>query len=200
MSSAPIWPLGRSLPCPVPGTTLSDDLVETSLRGITALFACVAINRGCGRPWPLSWHFLHLCTPFGSWATHFTHLFTWFHHLEWDWRASSALHWVASSCGTSWVIWAGCELVTPGVCWHPDSLVIGGSLSKVGDCLRARSVAFEGSCAFPGGASKATLVNCSCHWATSLVDRFLRCPIVWTRFVQHLLAAEPPSVGRHNGD
>jgi hypothetical protein len=25
----------------------------------------------------------------------------------------------------------------------------------------------EGCCAFPGGAPKATLVNCSCHWATS---------------------------------
>jgi hypothetical protein len=27
----------------------------------------------------------------------------------------------------------------------------------------------EGCCAFPGGAPKATLVNCSCHLATSLV-------------------------------
>ena len=53
---------------------------------------------------------------------------------------------------------------------------------------------------FPAKSQKVTLVNCSCHWVTSLVGRFLRCPILWTRFVQHLLAAEPPSVGRHNGD
>jgi hypothetical protein len=170
------------------------------LQGVTALFACVAINRGCGRPWPLSWHLLHLCTLFESWATHSTQLFTWFHHLEWDWRASSALHWVASSCGTSWVIWASCELVTLGVCRHLDGPVIGGSLSGVGDYLWPRSVACEGSCAFPSGVPKATLVYCSCHWATSLVGKFLRCPIVWTWFVQHLLATEPPSIGRHNGD
>jgi hypothetical protein len=83
---------------------------RNSSKEVTILFACVAINRGCGRPWSLSWHLLHLCTPFGSWATHSTHLFTWFHHLKWDWRASSALHWVASSCDTSWKLWAGC-------CW-----------------------------------------------------------------------------------
>ena len=47
---------------------------------------------------------------------------------------------------------------------------------------------------------KVTLVDCSCHWVTSLMGRFLRCPIVWTRFVQHLLATEPSSVGRHNRD
>jgi hypothetical protein len=47
---------------------------------------------------------------------------------------------------------------------------------------------------------KVALVNCLCHWVTSLVGRFLRCPIVWTRFMQHLLAVKPPSVGRHNGD
>jgi hypothetical protein len=41
--------------------------------------------------------------------------------------------------------------------------VVGGSLSGVGDCLQPRSVACEGSCAFPGGAPKATLVNCLCH-------------------------------------
>ena len=81
-------------------------------------------------------------------------------------------------CGTSWVIWAGCELVTLGVCQHLDGLVIGGSLSRVGDCLRPRSIACEGSCAFPSGAPKETLVNCSCHWAMSLVGRFLQCPIV----------------------
>ena len=76
-----------------------------------------------------------------------------------------------------------------------------GALAWVGDCswpLRWYCEGFLGLS--PSGAPKATLVNCSCHWVTSLVGRFLRCPIVWTGFVQHLLAAEPPSVGRHNGD
>jgi hypothetical protein len=49
-------------------------------------------------------------------------------------------------------------------------------------------------------SQKVTPMNCSCHGVTSLVGWFLWCPIVWTRFVQHLLAAEPPSVGRHNED
>jgi len=31
-------------------------------------------------------------------------------------------------------------------------------------------------CAYLGGEPKATLVDCSCHWATSLVGRFLCCP------------------------
>jgi hypothetical protein len=55
-------PLGRSPPCPMPGNALFGDLTETALRGTTALFACVAINRGCGQPWPHSWHLKHLCT------------------------------------------------------------------------------------------------------------------------------------------
>jgi hypothetical protein len=191
--------IGASPPQGRCATAVSGAPEQTAPRGTMALFAYVAINRGCGRPWPLSWHLLHLCTPFGSWAIHSTHLFTWFHYLEWDWRSSSALHWVASSCGTTWKLWASCELVTLGVCRHLDVPVIGGSLSGVGDCLRPRSIACEGSCVLPCGAPKATLVNCSCHWDTSLVGRFLRCHLL-VRFMQHLLATEPPSVGRHNGD
>jgi hypothetical protein len=37
-----------------------------SSKGVTTLFACGLINRGGGRPCPLSWHFPHLHTPFGS--------------------------------------------------------------------------------------------------------------------------------------
>jgi hypothetical protein len=43
--------VGSSPPCLVPGTDLSGDLAEIAPRGIRGLFACVAINRGCGRPW-----------------------------------------------------------------------------------------------------------------------------------------------------
>ena len=66
--------------------------------------------------------------------------------------------------------------------------------------VERRLVIVRGLVPSPVERWKVTLVDCSCHWVTSLVGRFLRCPIVWTRFVQHLLATEPPSVGRHNVD
>ena len=47
-------------------TDVSGDLTESCSKGVTTLFACGLINRGCGRPWPLYWHLIHLCTPFGS--------------------------------------------------------------------------------------------------------------------------------------
>ena len=75
-----------------------------------------------------------------------------------------------------------------------------GGLAWVGDCSWPSSVIVRGFVPSPMERRKVTLVDCSCHWVTSLVGRFLRCPIVWMRFVQHLLATEPPSVGRHNGD
>ena len=76
----------------------------------------------------------------------------------------------------------------------------GGGLARVGDYSWPTPVIVRGLVHSPAERRKVTLVDCSCHWVTSLVGWFLRCPIVWTRFVQHLLAAEPPSVGRHNGD
>jgi len=56
---------------PLGGTAVFGDLTEDGrchhrhvrrprrgwLHGVTVLFACGLINRGCGRPWPLSWHF-----------------------------------------------------------------------------------------------------------------------------------------------
>ena len=76
----------------------------------------------------------------------------------------------------------------------------GGGLARVGDCSWPSPVIVRGLVPSLAERQKVTLVGCSCHWVTSLVVRFLRCPIVWMRFMQHLLAAEPPSVGRHNGD
>ena len=75
-----------------------------------------------------------------------------------------------------------------------------GELAWVRDCSWPSPVIARGFVPSPAEYRKVTLVNCSCHWVTSLVGRFLWCPIVWMRFMQHLLAAEPPSVGRHNGD
>ena len=73
---------------------------------------------------------------------------------------SSALLSVLASCGTSWAIWAGGDLVTLGVCRHLDGPVIGGSL-RGGRCLSLPLiiVIVRGSCAFPGGAPKATLLD-----------------------------------------
>jgi hypothetical protein len=194
-----IQPLGRSPPCLVPGTALSSDLTDSSSKGPMGLFACVAINRECGRLWPLSWHLTHFCSPFESWANTIHSLGHLISSFEWGWWASSALHWVASSCGTRWKLSASCELVTLGVCRHLDGPVIGGSLSGVGDCLRPRSVACVGSWPSPCEEPKGTLLDCLCHWATSLVRRFLQRPCgglgVW-----YLLAPEPPSVDRHNED
>ena len=76
----------------------------------------------------------------------------------------------------------------------------GGGLARIGDCSWPSPMIVRGFVPSPMEHRKVTLVDCSCHWVTSLVGRFLRCPIMWTRFVKHLLAAEPPSVGRHNGD
>jgi hypothetical protein len=140
---------------------LSGALAEIAPRGTTALFACVVINRGGGWPWPLSWHLIHLCTPFGSWANTIHSLAHLISSFEWDWWASSALHWIASSYGTRWKLWAGRDLVTLGVYRHLDGSVVGGSLSGVGDCLWPWSIACAGSCAFPGRAPKVTLVNWS---------------------------------------
>jgi hypothetical protein len=136
---------------------------RNSPKGSTTLFACVAINRRDGRPWPLSWHLIHLCTPFGSCENIIHSLAHFISSFKWDWWASSALHWVASSCGTSWVIWASHDLVTFGVCWCLYGLVIGGSLSRVGDCLQLWSVAHAGSWPSLSEELKGTLVNCSCH-------------------------------------
>ena len=67
-----------------------------------------------------------------------------------------------ASCGTSWTIWAGGDLVTLGVCQHLDGPVIGGSSSGGrGLSLALIIVILRGSCAFPGGAPMATLVDCA---------------------------------------
>ena len=76
----------------------------------------------------------------------------------------------------------------------------GRGSAQVGDCSWPPSMIVRGVVPSSAECRKVTLVNYSCHWVTSPMSRFLRCPIVWTRFVKHLLAVEPPSVGRHNGD
>ena len=83
------------------------------------------------------------------------------------------------------------SLVTFGGCCHLDGLEQRGSWSG-GWWLSPAPIAVivRGLVPSPAERRKVTLVDCSCHWVTSLVGRFLRCPIVWTRFVQCLL---PPN-------
>ena len=73
-------------------------------------------------------------------------------------------------------------------------------MARVGDCSWPSPGDCEGSCTFPGGEPKGN---------SSKVLVSLSVPHLWvgscgvlvrTRFVLHLLATEPPSVGRHNGD
>jgi hypothetical protein len=52
-------------------------------------------------------------------------------HLWVRLRASSALHCLVASCGTSWACWAGWALVTLGVRQYLDDPMIGGSLRGV---------------------------------------------------------------------
>jgi hypothetical protein len=56
----------------------------------------------------------------------------------------------------------------------------------------------EGCCVFPSGAPKATLVNCLCHWVTSLVVG--SCGALGELGFDCQLAAKPRSGSRHNGD
>jgi len=51
------------------------------------------------------------------------------------------------------------------------------ALAWVGDCSWPSPGDCEGFCTFPAESRKVTLVDCSCHWPTSFVHRFLRYPI-----------------------
>ena len=85
---------------------------------------------------------------------------------------------VLASCGTSWAIWTGGVLLLllvfvtprcPGDWWIIERRRVIVSGSDHCDC--------DGSCAFPGGVPKATLVDCA--W---LVDHHL------VLFVRHPVA------------
>ena len=59
---------------------------------------------------------------------------------------------------------------------HLDAWSSERALARVGDCSWPSPGDCRGYCVFPSEEQKATLVDCTCHWATSLVARFLRCP------------------------
>jgi hypothetical protein len=64
----------------------------------------------------------------------------------------------------TWVIF-GCRIrITLGGCCHLDGFeAVEEFVARVVLVLGHLPVICEGCCAFPGGAPKATLVNCSCH-------------------------------------
>ena len=71
----------------------------------------------------------------------------------------------------------GCGfLVTLGGCRHLDGLEQRRRIGTSWWLFVAISRWLWEVCAYLGGEPKATLVDCSCHWATSLVGRFLWCP------------------------
>jgi len=71
----------------------------------------------------------------------------------------------------------GCGfLVTLGGCRHLDGLEQRRSIGTSWWLFVAISMWLWGVCAYPGEEPKATLVDCACHWATSLVGRFLWFP------------------------
>jgi hypothetical protein len=148
----------------------------------------------------LSWSFLHVIASFELSQTSLTHSLAWLCILSELRVIQSVFAWVIASNGTWGSIWCG-FLVPLSVCWCLDGLEQRRSVGKSWWLFLATSWwLVRGLVPSLAVRRKVTLVDCLCHWVTSLVGRFLRCPIMWTRFVQHLLAAEPPSVGRHNRD
>ena len=58
----------------------------------------------------------------------------------------------------------------------------------------------EGYCTFLGGEPKGNSSGLLVSLSYLTCGYVLAMSIYWTKFVKHLLAIEPPSVGRHNGD
>jgi hypothetical protein len=55
--------------------------------------------------------------------------------------------------------------------------------AHVGGCSWLAPVIMRGLAPSPANSRKVALVNCSCHWVTSLVGRFLQCLLWWARCV-----------------
>jgi hypothetical protein len=96
---------------------------------------------------------------------------------KWDWVIPSAFAWVAASSGTWGSLWLWIFCFS---WWLPPPRWLGVAeelWQELVIVLGHLSVIMRGSYAFLGGAPKATLIHCACYWATSLVGRFLRCPM-----------------------
>jgi len=132
----------------------------------------------CWLAWgSLSWYFWqtwHPCEPKQTPLTRLHHGFIIIVRLG---VIPSAFAWVIASSGTygSLWLWISCYswwLLLPrrlGAAeehWY-ELVIVRGHLPVI----------VKGLVPFPVESQNVTLVNCSCHWVTSLVGRFLRCPI-----------------------
>jgi hypothetical protein len=159
-----------------------------------------SINRKVSAWGSLSWHFYILDILFEPKQTPPTHLHHWFNIIVRLRVISSVFAYVIASSGTWRLLWLWSSCYS---WWLPSPRWLGTVEEHRHVLVIARGhllVIVRSLVPSPAECQKVTLVDWSCHWLTSLVGRFLQCPIVRTRFVQHLLAAEPPSVGWHNGD
>jgi len=90
---------------------------------------------------------------------------------------SSALHWEIASSDTRCSCCKLVVLVTLRGCHLLDGLVACDSVEARKEIVRcSREEIVRGTMLTPRESWRATLLDCACHWATSLVGRFLRCP------------------------
>jgi hypothetical protein len=116
----------------------------------------------------LTWHVLVTITPRVLHILPPSHLSCLIDKSKWVWVISSAF---AYEFASSWLLGEHWLLDSCYSWWFPPPRWLGGSggaVARVVLVLGHLPVFCEGCCAFPGGAPKATLVNCSCHWVTSL--------------------------------
>jgi hypothetical protein len=117
---------------------------------------------------------------------------------KWDWVIPSAFARVIASSGTCGSLWLRISCYSWWLSpprWVGAAVEVRHMLVTVRGRLRWSC---EGSCTFsseePHGSYSKLLVSLSYLTCGSV----LTVSNVWTRFVQHLLAAELPSVGRHS--
>jgi hypothetical protein len=142
------------------------------------------------------WHIWHPCEPKQAPPTH---LHPWFIIKVRLWVISSAFAWVIASSGTWWSFGLRNSCYSwwlPPPRWLEGS---GGVVARVGDCSWPPSHDCEGFLCLPRRSAKgnSNILHVSLSYLT--YGSVLTVSTGWTRFVLHLLAAEPPSVGRHNG-
>jgi hypothetical protein len=73
-------------------------------------------------------------------------------------------------------------------------------VARLGDCFWPPSGDCEGFLCLPQRSAKDNSSGLRVSLSYLTCGSVLAVSNMWTRFVQHLLAAKPPSVGRHNGD
>jgi hypothetical protein len=120
----------------------------------------------------LSWSFLLVIASFELSKLPPTHISCLITNSKWDWVIPSAFSWVITYNGTWGSLWLHISflswwLLSPRQLWAAEEL-----WQELVIILGHLPVIVRGSCAFLGGVPKATLVDCSCHWATSLVGWF----------------------------